>query len=413
MKPGWRNLVVLLAALFLSATGARAVENRFLVVVEATADSSKNVQATRDAIADLLIKGFNGIAKTGDSVGLWVVGEKLDSSFPLFVWQPSAVGSYAVQADGFIAKRPWVGRWNAGALLPSLKAVSTNSEALTVILITAPTSRLPDLPFSERISEIQDKAAPDLERTKLPFVTFVTIRERDFVSAAVNSGVGPWTIANPPLPKRVVVAEPAPAPKPVVATKSMVGSGTKIELQATPPPKFPEPKPAADPLPQVLAPIPAPQPTATAARETPPPTVAPPAPVQAATVEMKPAETAPKPTPEPQKSIQASEPAPIPPAPIAAKVEASPAPPSSPSVQQATAEIPAPVAHQQPQPVANPTAVTPPTSVASVATAQPSGSGFLMAGIASLLGIAALGWIAMRRPKPAQRSLITESYRSK
>ena len=142
----------------MSVPGLAAVENRFLLIVEATADSARNTQATRDAVADLLVKGFNGIAKPGDTIGVWVAGERLDTSFPMFVWQPAASRAYAVQADAFISKRPWSGRWNVTNALPAIQDLAGDSEALTIALVSAPRTRLTGMPFSENVSDIQDTA---------------------------------------------------------------------------------------------------------------------------------------------------------------------------------------------------------------------------------------------------------------
>lgn len=422
MKPGWRNLVVLLSALFLSATGALAVENRFLLVVEASADSAKNIQATRNAVADLLIKGFTGIAKAGDTVGIWIAGERLDTTFPMWVWEPAAVGKYAVHADAFIAKRHWTGRWNPADTAAALKAVAANSDALTVVLVTAPGSRLVDLPFSENIAAIQDKAAPDLERTKLPFVTFATVREREFVSAVVNSGVGPWTIPHPPLPKSKVTPTPTSAPKPVMASKSIVGNATGIGFQTTPPPRQIDLKPAAEAPP---APAPELKPTTAIVAETKAPAepkpasaVPQPAPVQKETppVAEKPME---KPTPAPAPAPAQQSPNPVAAASVTTETP-KPVPPTAviPTPEPPATISPAPVAPETAAPIVVPSEsrtapASTPATVAVVAASQGGGGGFLVAGIASVLGLALLGWMAFRRPKAAPRSLITESYRSK
>lgn len=387
MKPGWRNLLVLLTALLVSAPGLAAVENRFLLIVEATADSARNTQATRDAVADLLVKGFNGIARPGDTIGVWVVGERLDTSFPMFVWQPAASRAYAVQADAFISKRPWSGRWNVTNALPAIKDLAGDSEALTIALVSAPRTRLTGMPFSENVSAIQDTAAPDLERTRLPFVTFLAIREREFSAAAVNSGMGPWTIPNPPLPKPIIATAPpvTPVSKPVVAAKSIVGNATKIELSSNPPARLPEATTApvvAPAINQTLPPI---------RNESPAPAKAP---------ETKPAVIVQPVPPEPAKAVAVVE----------AKPTVTAPPPLAPVAPIKAPEPPAPKA-TRPEPA--PAQIAPAPPVASVVLDTNSGNGFLFAGIGAVLAVVVLGWLALRRPKAPQRSLITQSLKLK
>lgn len=387
MKPGWRNLPVILSALLMSAPGLAAVENRFLLIVEATADSARNTQATRDAVADLLVKGFNGIARPGDTIGVWVAGERLDTSFPMFVWQPAASRAYAVQADAFISKRPWSGRWNVTNALPAIKELAGDSEALTIALVSAPRTRLTGMPFSENVSAIQDTAAPDLERTRLPFVTFLTIREREISAAAVNSGMGPWTIPNPPLPKPIVTTAPpvTPVSKPVVAAKSIVGNATKIELSSNPPARLPETTPApvvAAAINQPLPPIRNENPAPAKAPETKPGVIVQPVP------------------PEPAKAVAVVE----------AKPTVAAPPPLAPVVATRATATPAPKP-TRPEPA--PVKIAPAPPVASVVIDTNSGSGFLYAGIGAVLAVVVLGWLALRRPKAPQRSLITQSLKLK
>lgn len=429
MKPGWRNIAVLLSALLMSAPGLAAVENRFLLIVEATADSARNTQATRDAVADLLVKGFNGIARPGDTIGVWVVSERLDTSFPMFVWQPAASRAYAVQADAFISKRPWVGRWNVTNDLPAIRAVAGDSPALTIALVSAPKTRLTGMPFSENVSDIQDKASPDLERTRLPFVTFLTVREREFTAAAVNSGMGPWTIPNPPLPKPIIAAATpvAPVSKPIVATKSIVGNATKIELSSNPPARLPEATPApvavaAKPpetnRPEATAPTPKapPLPPATvsnAISQTPPP-IRHENPAPAKDPETKPAVIVQPVPPEPAKAVVVVEAkptitAPPPLAPVA--TIKAPEPPAPKVAEPATIPEPAPLKTTRPEPA--PAQIAPAPAVASVVMDTNSGNGFLFAGIGAVLAVVVLGWLALRRPKAPQRSLITQSLKLK
>ncbi len=427
MKPGWRNLVVLLAALFMSATGVTALENRFLLLVETTADSAKNMQATRDAVADLLVKGFNGIARPGDTIGVWVVGERLDTTFPMLVWQPVAARAYAVEADKFISKRAWTGRWNSTNALPALSAVAAVSEALSVVLVTAPHSRLNGLPFSESVAEIQDRAAVDLERTRLPFVTFLTVRERKFTSAAVNSGLGPWTIPNPPLSQPVIVQAPVAKPG--------GGPPSKLEFKPSPATNLPAITPVAS-IAAVKIPEPKPEPPAAAASK---PVVATepitelkistapgpsnPAPVPAAAeskpvslplipAKVEPASPASTIPTEPLKPSTLAEVKPKPTSPAQSMVEPVAHAPAKPAFIAENAVL-VPVPQSQKIPAAKTAAaVTGPAMAASV-NPPATGNGFLVAGIGALLGIGLLGWFLLRRQKTPQHSLITQSFKVK
>ncbi len=420
-KPGWRNLIVLLTALLVSGPGAAAGETRFLLGVETTADSARNIVATRAAVADLLVNGLAGIARPGDTVGLWTVGEKLDTSFPRLIWQPGDARPFALRVDRLLATQAWTGRLVWTNHRPSLNAVAANSDALTVVLVTAPRTRFGGLPFSEKVSAVQDKATADLERTKLPFVTFLTVRGREFTAATVNSGIGPWTIPNPPLPKPASVAAPAPA-------------APKIEFKPTPAPPPPAPKPeppvvvvkAPGPKPEPVAP-PVPKPAAASApnaapvtpavepakAELPKPSVAvvpPPPVVVAKVVEEKPTPVMPPkpepiPAPKPETIVESAKPASTPASGIGN--------PASGITRPLPTPTPEPAPQPSPRQTPTPKPVTPTPSTVAVVQPAGGGNGFLLAGIGSLTGIALLGWLAFRRPKAAQRSLITESFRVK
>jgi hypothetical protein len=217
-----------------AADETRPTGRRFLLVVEASASTGKLGSGVEDAVRGLLVGSFAGKIGPGDTLGFWAYAAGLDARFPMQVWkQDSAVALTDVlvrHMQTLKSDEPPI--WEN--IRPSLQKVVAASDDLTVAIVSSPGNRLVlEGELNDRIGAIYASAEADLRKNRLPFVTFLAVRGGRLVDAAVNSGIGPWTIPDPPVPPR---AQPVPAKKPVGASS-------------------PRPKtiPKAEPLPPVLA----------------------------------------------------------------------------------------------------------------------------------------------------------------
>ena len=384
-----------------AADEPRPAGRRFLLIVEASANTAKLGTGVEDAVRGLITGGFAGKIGPGDTLGFWAYAVGLDLRFPMQIWkQDSAVALTDVlvrHVQTLKSDQPPI--WEN--VLPSLQKVVAASDDLTVAIISSPGSRLTlEGELNARIGQVYASAEEDLRKSRLPFVTFLAVRGGKVVDAAVNSGIGPWTIPDPPVQPRPKPQKPAE-----VTEKRRVKPAEKNDPS---PPAF-----AHSNASQVLAAVAESSHRAEAPAPRPPEPASPAASAPAA-VAVVPVEAAPVPTPS--GSVQSAQPAtpisPQAPAPDVAipsirenraAVEAVPAPSIS---------VPVPEAHPPQATKPAPSRSAEPAAAPIVATTAMPRTGYL-AGAAGLLAAAVglVGWQFSRRKKClASASLITRSF---
>jgi hypothetical protein len=205
------------------AAGVRAADptapaaRRFLLIVETSSASTKCSAAVETAVRQLVGGAFDGKMKPGDTLGVWAYQDTLDVGFPMHFWKPSAAWPLSEAIVEHLRKRTWDQTPIWENVLTPLRRVADVSDDLTVAVITSPGSRLSTgADVDGRIGAVYAEAEGDLRKNKLPFVTFFAIRNGKLVDAAVNSGIGPWTIPDPPVPPR---PQPEPASEASVPVK--------------------------------------------------------------------------------------------------------------------------------------------------------------------------------------------------
>ena len=64
-----------------------ANSNRFLLLLDTSLAMKPLETAQREATFDLVYSGLRGQMTNGDTYGLWLAGEKNDTSFPMESWK--------------------------------------------------------------------------------------------------------------------------------------------------------------------------------------------------------------------------------------------------------------------------------------------------------------------------------------
>jgi hypothetical protein len=395
-----------------AADATRPAPRRFLLIVETSSASTKCSTAVESAVRQLVGGAFDGKMKPGDTLGVWTYQDTLDVGFPMHFWKPSAAWPLSEAIVEHLRKRRWDQPPIWENVLTPLRRVADVSDDLTVAVITSPGSRLSmGAELDARIGAVYAEAEAGLRRSKLPFVTFFAIRNGKLVDAAVNSGIGPWTIPDPPVPPR---PQPEPAREASVPVKL---APRRLSTQDTMPVLF-----ASSNASQVLAAVAAAPPIRRADDTVAEPKVVEPAKIAPPVVLPKsepPVAVIPTATPKTVSPDPAVLPTPAPPnrVPVAAVVTetakvlplAAPKIPSPEVAVRVEAVAPGPataVATVAPKP--RPAAPRPATIVASV---EDSGKVYLALGLGlSVLAVAAL-WRLLKRGRRVSMpsSLITQS----
>lgn len=229
-----------------AAPGSRNTDqrgHRYLVIVETSKEMDRRSEGVAHTILDTLGTGLKGQVKQGDTLGLWTFNETLlTGKFPVRKWGPDTQAAAATSVVEFLKKQKYEKQGLPEKVLPTLCRVVTNSELITVVLISTGNGNLQGTGFDEKINATYAQWRSQQQKKKMPFVTLLRARHGVLTDFAVSPA--PWAAELPPLPPETIAqAKPAAATntsqtaaKPA-ATAALYFSGKKT--QPTPAPQPP------------------------------------------------------------------------------------------------------------------------------------------------------------------------------
>lgn len=240
--------------LFAAPTPAASPANRWLFIVE----TSRATQTRQDAIAQIagnvVLAGMTGQMRAGDTLGIWTYNNELHAGeFPLQTWSSDTAQTIAARVASFLGTRKFENRPNFDKTLPALGGVITNSEFITVILISSGTEKMRGTAHGKAIDAIHQQWRGQQEKARLPFLTVLRAQRGQVTDFEVN--LPPQTLQLPPLPAellvtnappeiKIVEATPPPAPvAPPAIVPSLIVHGKK---------PAPEPEPVTNQSPPTL-----------------------------------------------------------------------------------------------------------------------------------------------------------------
>jgi hypothetical protein len=243
----WGIIIPLLALLETSSWGSTNATagspptpegNRFLLILETSKGMQRQGEAALAAIDELLSSGMHGQLQSGDTVGLWTYNEQLYAGrLPAQGWTPQTAKEVRERIVNFIMQQKFEKSGNLEKVLPKVARVVSDSELITVILVSSGEENIAGTPYDNQINEYYKTWR---ERQRKAFKPFVTVfrGERGKLTRYSVSPV-PWPIEIPALPpERAALhlaqnkAVPAPAKKvapPIGKPLIVTGSPRKTE----------------------------------------------------------------------------------------------------------------------------------------------------------------------------------------
>jgi len=221
---GTNNLLPFLLILVLAFTRRAEAQsmvlssNRWLIVVDTSASMDIRQQATMDSVGAMLLSGMNGQLRPGDTIGMWTFNEALSKGkFPLQLWHPAVTQQIAASAAQFLTAQKYQKSTRFDCVMPDIQRLVTNSDILTVILLTAGDATLKGTPYDDTINATFKKDFRTQKKAKAPFI--VAFRSEGGRMTAFTLTPAPWLATFPPLPPAPVaqIETPAPPPTPAVA----------------------------------------------------------------------------------------------------------------------------------------------------------------------------------------------------
>ena len=196
------------------------MENRFLFVIEASADMKSRADEVTRAVTGLLDSDLKGELRPGDTIGLWTYSSTLHPDFPMQVWSVEKKGEIAESVGRYLRQIRYEKLGRLDKVWPALRQAVAKSERLTVMFIYDGDDTLRGTPFDKDINALQKKYRREFRAENLPVVTILSARDGQFFDYTINY---PGSISVPH------TADPLPPPE----------TNAPPVLVATPPPPAP------------------------------------------------------------------------------------------------------------------------------------------------------------------------------
>ena len=177
-----------------------ANSNRFLLLLDTSLAMKPLETAQRETTFDLVYSGLRGQMTNGDTYGLWLAGEKNDTSFPMESWNLKHAVELAAKAAVHVKDRGYKGRGGLDTALADAKRVVQNVGDLTVVLVSNGETPVKGTPFDDAINARFTELAPVMKQAGVTLNTVLVAQDGEFVAWAVNSPE--FLIEMPSLPAR-------------------------------------------------------------------------------------------------------------------------------------------------------------------------------------------------------------------
>jgi len=199
---------------------AKAQSNRWLFILQTSRSMQPRSDGCEKIIASLLQDGAQGQLRAGDTIGLWTFNERISAGqLPLQVWSPEEAATISKRTVEFLRGIKYEKRSSLSQAVRALGPLVTNSQTLTVILLTDGLEKLDGMAFSADVNAFFELWRKQSQASNNPFVTVLRARGGQILDFTVN--IPPWPLKLPPLPSPPIFPEPA-----VQAPRGQLREGT-------------------------------------------------------------------------------------------------------------------------------------------------------------------------------------------
>ena len=232
IKAAHTFLICLLLAAALPATAqtnapARRPTQRYLFVLETSQSMQRRLDNAVQVALEVVRTGLNNETRAGDTIGVWTYNQGLSAGrFPLAQWAPDRGAKIAAQMGTFFRQQKFERKSDFRPVLLALGNLATNSDHLTIILISTGEEKLSGLSFEKQLSANYEQWRNEQQRQRMPFITIIRARRGEFNGFAVTPV--PWQLDVPPWPIEPQIAKASTnsplAPAPASAKPSLLPS---------------------------------------------------------------------------------------------------------------------------------------------------------------------------------------------
>lgn len=236
-------------------TPQSAEGKRFLFIIDASTSMKPLEMPMRETLFDLIYSGARGNLTNGDTFGVWIAGEKNDTSFPMEVWKQKFVVEIAAKAVSHMKDHGFKTGARLDLALADALRVVKNVGDLTIVIVSNGETPISGTPFDAAINARFQELAPRMKLAKATLNTTLVAQDGEIVAWSANS---PEFLLDVPYvapkPKRKVelarstgstatatqqVSKPAPVPQkpkitanPIIITKDTVAQERRAYLRS-------------------------------------------------------------------------------------------------------------------------------------------------------------------------------------
>lgn len=239
-------LAVLFAVQVLQAQPTeQTVQSRFLFVFDTSRNMKPRLEAVQVSLNTLLATSLGGQLHSGDSMGVWILGETLQTKgYQLQSWDADAAAVIASNLFKYVSEQHFAKTTHLEILQPLLNRVAQDSERLTVMIFCDGESKISGTPYDDAINEALKQKSAEQQKAHQPLVILLRSQLGQYVGCSI--GLPPRMVTIPQFPPLPAPPPPAPKPavypappRPAVAVQPLIIIGKK--------PKPSEPVPATNP----------------------------------------------------------------------------------------------------------------------------------------------------------------------
>ena len=202
---------------------------RFLFIVDTSAGMKPLDMPLRQTLFDLIYSGARGHMTNDDTYGLWLVGEKNNTSFPMESWKEKFAVEIAAKAVSHAKDHGFKGQANLTLALADASRIVKNIGDLTVILISNGETPLLGTPFDDAINARFRELAPVMKAAKATINTALVAQDGKFVAWAANAPQFLLDIPYvAPKPRPAKVEPPVTAPVAVAKPAKVVAAPPRL-----------------------------------------------------------------------------------------------------------------------------------------------------------------------------------------
>ena len=207
------TLAVLFAALAVTPRRLHAADPvppekppRFLFIVEKSEATLTRGLDLPQTMFDLVYRGANGHLPDGGVFEIWLFGaDTIFRGFPPQMLTPNNRLPLASRASAYVRQAKSGGPADVSKLVEHVRGASELGMELTIILVTAPETRLSGTPRDAEINGVLEANAEVQRAAGRPFITAIRVQDGAIAASTVNGS--PFTMVMPPMPPSQLTEE--------------------------------------------------------------------------------------------------------------------------------------------------------------------------------------------------------------